>query len=211
GAARASSCLLPLPLFDHADDRVQGSVGPLFFPSPLPLATRAHAWPKRPEERRHLNTPRDGQSPDPEYDSKLPQHEFDSEFCATKKYQKLSCVHGHTPARRVCMEGFDIGKWFPSCSLEACAFVNWLDEERHGRARSVITKLAEDNIKMKKKLTDLDYAISMMKQERINHMQHMKARDKKELACVVVVFALAIFCVLFAMMIRFFCYYWLHQ
>ena len=32
----------------------------------------------------------------------------------------------------------------------------------------------------------------------------MKARDKKELACVVVVVALAMFYVLFAMMIRFF-------
>ena len=47
--------------------------------------------------------------PDPELDSRLPQHEFDSQFCATEKYQKLSCVHGHTLARRVCTEGFDIG------------------------------------------------------------------------------------------------------
>ncbi|XBH68427.1 hypothetical protein VPH35_096586 [Triticum aestivum] len=143
--------------------------------------------------------------PDPEHDSRLPQHEFDSKFCATEKYQKLSCVHGHTPARRVCMEGFDIGRRFLSCPLEgyeACAFVNWLDEEWHGRARSVITKLAEDNVKLKKKLADLECTISMMKQERINHRQQMKARDKKELACVVVVVALAMFYALFAMMIR---------
>ena len=85
---------------------------------------------------------------------------------------------------------------------EACAFVNWLDEEWHGRARSVITKLAEDNAKLKKKLADLECTINMMKQERINHMQQMKARDKKELVCVVVVVALAMFYALFAMMIR---------
>ncbi|XBI17117.1 hypothetical protein VPH35_059233 [Triticum aestivum] len=141
---------------------------------------------------------------DSEHDSRLPQHEFDSEFCATEKYQKLCCVHGHTPARRVCMEGFDIGRRFLSCPLqgyEACAFVNWLDEEWHGRARSVITKLAEDNIKLKKKLADLECTISTMKQERINHRQQMKARDKNELACVVVVVALGIFYALFAMMI----------
>ena len=59
--------------------------------------------------------------PDPELDSRLPQHEFDSEFCATEKYQKLSCVHGHTPARRVCTEGFDIGRRFLSCPLEVSA------------------------------------------------------------------------------------------
>ena len=34
------------------------------------------------------------------------------------------------------------------------------------------------------------------------HRQQMKARDKKELACVVVVVALAMFYVLFAMMSR---------
>ena len=55
---------------------------------------------------------------------------------------------------------------------------------------------------MKKKLADLECTISMMKQERINHKQHMKARDKKELACVVVVVALAMFYALFPMMIR---------
>ncbi|XBH91645.1 hypothetical protein VPH35_082975 [Triticum aestivum] len=143
--------------------------------------------------------------PDLELDSRLPQHEFDSEFCATEKYQKMSCVHGHTPARRVCTKGFDIGRRFLSCSLEgyeARAFVNWLDEQWHGRAQSVITKLAEDNVKLKKKPADLECTISMMKQERINHRQQMKARDKKELACVVVVVALAMFYALFAMMIR---------
>ena len=77
-----------------------------------------------------------------------------------------------------------------------------MDDEWHGRARSVITKLAEDNVKLKKKLTDLECTITMMKQERINHRQQMKARDKKELACVVVVVALAIFYALFVMMIR---------
>ncbi|XBI25759.1 hypothetical protein VPH35_050624 [Triticum aestivum] len=144
-------------------------------------------------------------SPDPELDSRIPQHEFDSEFCATEKYQKLSCVHGHTPTRRVCIERFDIGRRFLSYPLEgneACAFVNWLDEEWNGRARSVITKLTEDNVKLKKKLADLECTISMMKQERINHRQQTKARDNKELACVVVVVALAMFYALFAMMIR---------
>ncbi|XBJ23815.1 hypothetical protein VPH35_001841 [Triticum aestivum] len=143
--------------------------------------------------------------PDQEHDSRLPQHEFDSEFCTTKMYQELSCVHEHTPARRVCMEGFDIGRRFLSCPLEgyeACAFVNWLDEEWHGWALSVITKLAEDNVKLKKKLADPECTISTMKQERINHRQQMKERDKKELACVVVVVALAMFYALFAMMIR---------
>ncbi|XBH56185.1 hypothetical protein VPH35_078088 [Triticum aestivum] len=143
--------------------------------------------------------------PDPELDSRLPQHEFDSEFCAIDKYQKLSCVHGHTPTRCVCTEGFDIGRRFLRCPLEgyeACAFVNWLDEEWHGRARSVITKLAEDNVKLKNKLADLECTIITMKQERINHRQQMKAREKKELACVVVVVALAMFYALFAMMIR---------
>ena len=51
-------------------------------------------------------------------------------------------------------------------------------------------ELAEDNVKLKKKLAGLECTISRMKQERINHMQQMKARDKKELACVVVVVAL---------------------
>ena len=41
-----------------------------------------------------------------------------------------------------------------------------------------------------------------MKQERISHTQQMKARDKTELACVVVVVALDMFYALFAMMIR---------
>ena len=59
--------------------------------------------------------------PDPEHDSRLPQHEFDTEFCATEEYQNLSCVHGHSPARRVCMEGFDIGRWFLRCLLEVSA------------------------------------------------------------------------------------------
>ncbi|KAI5006215.1 hypothetical protein ZWY2020_033458 [Hordeum vulgare] len=126
----------------------------------------------------------------------------DSIFCDTEKYQKLSCVHGHTPARHVCTEGFDIGWQFLSCPLEACAFLNWLDEEWHGRARSVITKLTEDNVKLKKKLTDLECTISMMKKERINHRQQMKATHKKELACVVAIVALAILYALFAMMIR---------
>ncbi|XBJ01238.1 hypothetical protein VPH35_020920 [Triticum aestivum] len=90
-----------------------------------------------------------------------------------------------------------------SCQgYEACAFVNWLDEEWHGRARSVITKLVEDHINLKKKLADLECTISTMKQERTNHRQQMKARYKKELACVVVVVALAMFYALFAMMIR---------
>ena len=77
-----------------------------------------------------------------------------------------------------------------------------MDDEWHGRARSVITKLAEDNVKMKKKLTNLECTITTMKQERINHKQQMKARDKKELACVVVVAALAIFYAMFVMVIR---------
>ncbi|XBI17805.1 hypothetical protein VPH35_059762 [Triticum aestivum] len=143
--------------------------------------------------------------PDPEHDSRLPQHEFDSKFCTIENYQKLSCVHGHAPARRLCTEGFDIGRRFVSCPLEgyeACAFVKWMDEEWHGRARSVITKLVEDNVKLKKKLVDLECTISTMKQERINHRQQMKARNKKELACVVMVVALAMFYALFAMMIR---------
>ena len=59
--------------------------------------------------------------PDLELDSRLPQHEFDSEFCATEKYQKLSCVHGHTPARRVCTEGFEIGRRFLRIPLEISA------------------------------------------------------------------------------------------
>ena len=77
-----------------------------------------------------------------------------------------------------------------------------MDEEWHGRAWSIITKLAEDNVKLKKKLADLECTINTMKQERINHRQQMKGRDKKELACVVVVVALAMFYALFAMMNR---------
>ena len=59
-------------------------------------------------------------------------------------------------------------------------------------------------VKLKKKLADLECTISTMKQERINHMQQMKERYKKELACVVVVVALAMFYALFAMMLRVF-------
>ena len=77
-----------------------------------------------------------------------------------------------------------------------------MDEEWHGRARSVITKLTEDNVKLTKKVADLECTISTMKQERINHRQQMKARDMKEIACVVLVVALAMFYALFAMMIR---------
>ena len=51
-------------------------------------------------------------------------------------------------------------------------------------------------------MANLECTISMMKQEKINHRQQMKARDKNELACVVVVVALAMFYALFAMMIR---------
>ena len=47
---------------------------------------------------------------DLEHDSRLPQHEFDSEFGATDKYQKMSRVHRHTPDLRVCTEGFDFGR-----------------------------------------------------------------------------------------------------
>ena len=37
-----------------------------------------------------MNPPKESDMPpDPEHDSRLPQHEFDSEFCATEKYQKL--------------------------------------------------------------------------------------------------------------------------
>ena len=78
----------------------------------------------------------------------------------------------------------------------------WMKNAWHGRAQSVITKLTEDNVKLKKKLADLECTISTMKQERINHRQQMKARDKKELACVVAVVALAMCYALFAMMIR---------
>ena len=74
-----------------------------------------------------------------------------------------------------------------------------MDEEWHGRARSVITKLTEDNVKLKKKLTDLECTITMLKQERINHKQQLKGIDKKEPSCVVVIVALAIFYALFAM------------
>ncbi|KAI4999634.1 hypothetical protein ZWY2020_004223 [Hordeum vulgare] len=135
----------------------------------------------------------------------FPQHDFDSEFCATEKCQKLSCVHKHTSAQRVCTEGFDIGRRFLGCPLEGYevyAFDNWLDDESHGGAWSVITKLAEDNLKLQKKLIDLECTIITMKQEIINQTQQMEARDKKELACVVVVARLAIFCALFTMIIR---------
>ncbi|KAE8781801.1 hypothetical protein D1007_44898 [Hordeum vulgare] len=46
---------------------------------------------------------------------------------------------------------------------EACDFVNWWDDECHGRAQSVITKFAEDNVNLNKKLTDLECTISTMK------------------------------------------------
>ncbi|KAE8819463.1 hypothetical protein D1007_02693 [Hordeum vulgare] len=78
----------------------------------------------------------------------------------------------------------------PSCQgYEVCAFVNWMDEEWHGRSQSIITKLVENNVKLKMKLADVDCTISTMKEEIINHMQQMKARDKKEQACIVVVVA----------------------
>jgi hypothetical protein len=66
----------------------------------------------------HTHTQESNQLPDPEYDSRLPQHELDFEFYAIEKYQKLTCVHGHTPARRICTEGFNIGRRFLSCPLE---------------------------------------------------------------------------------------------
>lgn len=84
---------------------------------------------------------------------------------------------------------------------EACGYVKWLDEEWKGRARGVITKLVEDNGKLKKKVTNLEGTIKQLNQERINHMKQMKANDKKELACVVVVAAVTIFYALFVMMI----------
>ena len=78
----------------------------------------------------------------------------------------------------------------------------WMKNGMAGLGVLYITKLAEDNVKLKKKLADLECTISTMKQERINHKQRMKERDKKELACVVVVVALAMFYALFTMMIR---------
>ena len=96
------------------------------------------------------------------------------------------------------MEGFDIGRWFLSCPLEvsanisqvnalcstglmvhtniyhsqgygACAFVKWLDDDSEGRARSVITKLAEDNGELNKKVADMECTITRLKLERIKH------------------------------------------
>ena len=63
-------------------------------------------------------------------------------------------------------------------------------------------KLIEDNIKLQKKLAHLECTISTMKQERINHRQQMESRDKKELACVLLVVALSMFYAMFAMIIR---------
>ena len=77
-----------------------------------------------------------------------------------------------------------------------------MDDEWKGRARSDIVKLVEDNGNLKKKVTDLEGRIKGLKQERINHIKQKKASDKKELACVVVVAAFAIYNALFAMMIR---------
>ena len=48
----------------------------------------------------------------------------------------------------------------------------------------------------------MECTITRLKLERIKHMQQMKSRDKYEVACVVAVAALAIFYVIFAMMIR---------
>ena len=48
----------------------------------------------------------------------------------------------------------------------------------------------------------MECTISTLKQERINHKQQMKERDMKELACVVLVVALAMFYAMFEMMIR---------
>ena len=75
---------------------------------------------------------------------------------------------------------------------EACGYVKWLDDEWKGRAQSVITKLVEDNGNLKKKVVGLDCTIKGLKQERMNHIKQMKATDKKELACVVVVADFAI-------------------
>ena len=75
---------------------------------------------------------------------------------------------------------------------------------KNGLPHSECYHQAHKSVKLKKKLTDMECTISMMKQERINHRQQMKARDKKQLACVVVVVALAMLYALFAMMIRVF-------
>ena len=76
-----------------------------------------------------------------------------------------------------------------------------MDDDSEGRARSVITKLGEDNGELNKKVADMECTITRLKLERIKHMQQMKARDKYELACVVAVATLAIFYAIFAMMI----------
>ena len=73
---------------------------------------------------------------------------------------------------------------------------------KNGMAGLGVLSPRSQKITLKKKLADLECTISTMKQERINHRQQKKARDKKELACVVVVVALAMFYALFAMMNR---------
>ena len=77
-----------------------------------------------------------------------------------------------------------------------------MDDEWKGRARSVIAKLVEDNGNLKKKVVDLEGTIKGQKQERMNHIKQMKATNKKELACVVVVVVVAIAYALFAIIVR---------
>jgi len=47
--------------------------------------------------------------------------------------------------------------------------VKWLDDDSKGMARSVITKLAEDNGELNKKVADMECTITRLNLERIKH------------------------------------------
>src|SRR4051812_41224811 len=56
-------------------------------------------------------------------DLRFTPQDFNPEFGGTEKYQNVSCVHGHTPARRICREGFEIGRRFLNFPLEVSAHI----------------------------------------------------------------------------------------
>lgn len=112
----------------------------------------------------------------PEFDLRLPKYEHNPDFCGPEKIHL--CVHLATPAHRVCTDvenfgrrffgrGFEVsfvaicvtkqcmqnfsGNCFCPSYLQgasACDYVEWIDQEWDGRAKTVIGELAMKNMKL---------------------------------------------------------------
>ena len=85
-----------------------------------------------------------------------------------------------------------------------CGYLKWMDEEWKGRARTVIHKLAEENLVLQKSNMEKDKDIACMKEERKAEnvcLKHdIKSRDIRYLVAVSAICA----CVLIYALLHFF-------